>query len=157
MTRIHLNQVPVHSPLAQAIQNRPGRERQWQDRTGRVRGHHVLHKLVQQRNVAVDHKEFGEPVEEAGPAAEIVDAEDLSGEAKLASETRHVDRGGSEEGADLDYEAGPDLADEVLENGAVGAPALDALWVEEVAHVRGREVAERGGPVEEFLENCGAN
>lgn len=153
MTRIHFDQVPEYAPLAQLLKHRPGRKRNGQDRRRRVVVHDVLHELVEQQHVAVDHADVPEPVAESGPAAEVVDAEYLSVQAELAGQLGHVDGRRAEERAHLDDGPGLDSADEVLEDGTSGAPPSDAVLAEEALDVGGREAVVGRGGVEDFVDD----
>lgn len=63
-----------------------------------------------------------------------------------------MDGGGAEESANFDDGLGFEFLDEVLENGAFGAPAFDAATAEERSGVGRGEVGEGGGGVEEVVK-----
>lgn len=109
---------------------------------------------MQQQNVAVYHRDVPETVSEPGPAAEVVYAEYLSLETESASQVGHVNCRGAEERADLDDRPWLHFPYEVLKYGAFGPPAFDALGTEAASHVRWWEVVERGGGVEEPVQDC---
>ncbi|CAL1357651.1 unnamed protein product [Linum trigynum] len=144
VTRIDLDQIRGHPPLAQIRQGRTGRERERQNHIGHVAIHHVLHELVQQHHVPVDKVDELELLVEPWPPAEVIDADnERVVEAELTCQVGHVDGRRAEEGPDLDDGLGPDLLDEVAEDGAFGAPAFEAPVPERVGDVGRREVVER--------------
>ena len=153
MPRIHLDQIGVHAPLTKQVESRPAWKRYGQNRIRGVYGYQVLHELVQEQNVAVQHFNVFEPVPKPGPAAKIVDAEDLGLEAELASQPGHVNRRRAKESADFDDGFGLHFLDKVFENGAVWAPPFEPLGTEEGADVDRREVIERWRGVVDTVED----
>ncbi|CAI0387033.1 unnamed protein product [Linum tenue] len=146
MTRVDLDQIRGHTPLAQHRQGRTGGERERKDRVGHVGINRVLHELIQQRHGAVDLLNKGELLPEPGPTPEVVDAQnDRVVEAELTRQLGHVDGRRAEKCPDFDDDLGADLLEEVAEHGRGGAPAFEALVAEGPGHVRRREVGERGG------------
>ncbi|KAJ4953950.1 hypothetical protein NE237_030782 [Protea cynaroides] len=155
MTGVDLDEVPKHSPLAQFVQSRTAREWEGQNHIGSVEMGHVPHKLVKQHHISIHNGDALDTIPESRPTAKIVDADDVSiDETESLGDLGHVDSRRSEKGACFDDGRGSHAADEILEDGTVGAPAFDSFRPQVGNGVRRGEALKGGAAVEDPIQNC---